>query len=72
MLARAPPAARGAAATSVPGALALPCDVLDHGQLSDAVNRTTLGAHDRLDIVVNNAGGPPPGSFDSTPPRMRG
>ena len=64
MLAR-DPERLAAAATSVPGALALPCDVLDHGQLSDAVNRT-VGAHDRLDIVVNNAGGPPPGSFDST------
>jgi 3-oxoacyl-[acyl-carrier protein] reductase len=54
------------AAESVPGALAIACDVRDRDALVDAVHRT-VSTHGRLDIVVNNAGGPPPGTFESTP-----
>ena len=41
-------------------------DVRDHEFLRRAVDET-VAARGRLDIVVNNAGGPPPGTFDSTP-----
>jgi 3-oxoacyl-[acyl-carrier protein] reductase len=65
MLARDPDRL-AAAAESVPGALAVPGDVRDLDALERAVNGT-VEARGRLDIVVNNAGGPPPGTFDSTP-----
>jgi 3-oxoacyl-[acyl-carrier protein] reductase len=48
------------------GTLALAGDVRDHDFLRRAVEDTVSG-RDRLDIVVNNAGGPPPGTFESTP-----
>jgi 3-oxoacyl-[acyl-carrier protein] reductase len=67
MLARDPERLR-AAAESVPGALAVAGDVRDLDALERAVART-VDAHARLDIVVNNAGGPPPGTFESTPPK---
>ena len=41
-------------------------DVRDHDLLRRVVDET-VAARGRLDIVVNNAGGPPPGTFDSTP-----
>ncbi|HEY3764325.1 MAG TPA: SDR family NAD(P)-dependent oxidoreductase, partial [Gaiellales bacterium] len=49
-----------------PGTLALAGDVRDAGFLQRAVDET-VAARGRLDIVVNNAGGPPPGTFDETP-----
>ena len=55
------------ARASVPGALACAGDVRDEGALERAVAET-VAARGRLDIVVNNAGGPPAGSFESTPP----
>jgi 3-oxoacyl-[acyl-carrier protein] reductase len=65
MLAR-DPERLAAAAMTVPGALAIACDVRDRDALLDAVNRT-VSARGRLDIVINNAGGPPPGTFETTP-----
>jgi 3-oxoacyl-[acyl-carrier protein] reductase len=56
-----------AAVGSVPGALAVAGDVRDLEALEQAVGQT-VEAHGRLDIIVNNAGGPPPGTFESTPP----
>ncbi|MGN6378625.1 MAG: SDR family oxidoreductase [Gaiellales bacterium] len=56
-----------AAAESVAGSLSVAGDVRDLEALEQAVQRT-MDAHGRLDIVVNNAGGPPPGTFESTPP----
>ena len=55
-----------AAAAGVSGALATPGDVRDEAALARAVSET-VAARGRLDIVVNNAGGPPPGTFQSTP-----
>ncbi len=55
-----------AAAAIDGGALALAGDVRDHGFLRRAVDET-VAARGRLDIVVNNAGGPPPGTFESIP-----
>lgn len=55
-----------AAAEIGPGTLALAGDVRDHDLLRRVVDET-VSARGRLDIVVNNAGGPPPGTFDSTP-----
>ncbi len=40
-------------------ALAVPCDVTERVQL-EALVRTTLDQFDRIDVVVNNAGGYPP------------
>jgi 3-oxoacyl-[acyl-carrier protein] reductase len=54
------------AAGSVAGALQVPGDVRNAAVLERAVEET-VRARGRLDIVVNNAGGPPPGTFDSTP-----
>src|SRR6478752_7017725 len=48
------------------GTLTLAGDVRDHDFLRRAVE-DTVSARGRLDIVVNNAGGPPPGTFESTP-----
>jgi 3-oxoacyl-[acyl-carrier protein] reductase len=48
------------------GTLTLAGDVRDHDFLRRAVEDTVSG-RGRLDIVVNNAGGPPPGTFESTP-----
>ena len=55
-----------AAAQIGPGTLAVSGDVRDHDLLRRVVDET-VAARGRLDIVVNNAGGPPPGTFDSTP-----
>ncbi len=54
------------AATTVPEAIAIAGDVRDRALLAQAVD-DTVAARGRLDIVINNAGGPPPGTFDSTP-----
>lgn len=50
-------------------ALAVPCDVMERGQLEHVVERTVaeLG---RIDVVVNNAGGTPPREFLRTSERM--
>jgi 3-oxoacyl-[acyl-carrier protein] reductase len=61
------PARLEQAASGVPGALAVAGDVRDAEALERAVERT-VAARGRLDIVVNNAGGPPAGSFESTAP----
>jgi 3-oxoacyl-[acyl-carrier protein] reductase len=55
------------AASGVEGALTVAGDVRDLSALEQAVERT-VAEHGRLDIVVNNAGGPPPGTFESTAP----
>ena len=51
---------------SVPGALAIAGDVRDRALCGRRVD-DTVAARGRLDIVINNAGGPPPGTFESTP-----
>jgi 3-oxoacyl-[acyl-carrier protein] reductase len=65
MLARTPERLEQAA-SGVEGAIAVAGDVRDRAALEQAVQRT-LAERGRLDIVVNNAGGPPPGTFESTP-----
>jgi 3-oxoacyl-[acyl-carrier protein] reductase len=65
MLARTPEKLEQAAA-GIPGAIAVPGDVRDLGALEQAVGRT-VQERGRLDIIINNAGGPPPGTFESTP-----
>jgi 3-oxoacyl-[acyl-carrier protein] reductase len=50
----------------VAGAIAIAGDVRDAALLERLVDET-VAARGRLDIVVNNAGGPPPGTFESTP-----
>jgi 3-oxoacyl-[acyl-carrier protein] reductase len=52
-------------AARIPGALAISGDVRDPAVLERLVD-DTVAARGRLDIVVNNAGGPPPGTFEST------
>jgi 3-oxoacyl-[acyl-carrier protein] reductase len=53
------------AAKDVPRSIAIPGDVRDLALLERAVSET-MSARGRLDIVVNNAGGPPTGTFDTT------
>jgi len=53
-------------AARIPGAIAISGDVRDPAVLERLVNET-VAARGRLDIVVNNAGGPPPGTFESIP-----
>ena len=53
-------------AACIPGALGIAGDVRDQALLQRLVD-DTVEARGRLDIVVNNAGGPPPGTFESTP-----
>ena len=55
-----------ASAARIPGAIAIAGDVRDAALLERLVDET-VAARGRLDIVVNNAGGPPPGTFESTP-----
>ncbi len=66
MLARDPERLASAAA-GIDGALTVAGDVRDLSALEQAVE-LTVGERGRLDIVVNNAGGPPPGTFESTAP----
>jgi 3-oxoacyl-[acyl-carrier protein] reductase len=54
------------AAAGVPGAIAIAGDVRSQDDLRRAVDET-VDKRGRLDIIVNNAGGPPPGTFESTP-----
>jgi 3-oxoacyl-[acyl-carrier protein] reductase len=54
------------AAQDVPRAITVAGDVRDQATLERAVNET-VSARGRLDIVVNNAGGPKPGTFETTP-----
>jgi 3-oxoacyl-[acyl-carrier protein] reductase len=55
------------AAEGIDGALTVAGDVRDLSALEQAVE-LTVAERGRLDIVVNNAGGPPPGTFESTAP----
>lgn len=64
MVARDPE--RLAAAAAPIDGLAVAGDVRDRDLQRRAVDGT-VAARGRLDIVVNNAGGPPTGTFDSTP-----
>ena len=50
----------------MPGSLTVAGDVRDDAALEQAVERT-VAERGRLDIIVNNAGGPPPGTFEATP-----
>src|SRR5947209_7267567 len=65
MLARTPDRLEQAAA-GVPNAITVAGDVRDQATIERAVEQT-VSQRGRLDIVVNNAGGPPPGTFESTP-----
>jgi 3-oxoacyl-[acyl-carrier protein] reductase len=71
MLARDPTrladAARDVAAAGGPPPLTVSGDVRDEDALRRAV-AATLESAGRLDIVVNNAGGPPPGTFEALAP----
>src|SRR3954447_46974 len=55
-----------AAASEIPGAMPVAGDGREEEALREVVERTAR-ERGRLDIVVNNAGGPPPGTFESTP-----
>jgi 3-oxoacyl-[acyl-carrier protein] reductase len=52
------------AAARIPGAIGIAGDVRYPALLQRLVDET-VAARGRLDIVVNNAGGPPPGTFES-------
>jgi 3-oxoacyl-[acyl-carrier protein] reductase len=65
MLARTPDRLEHAAA-GVADALTVAGDVRDQATIERAVEMT-VSERGRLDIIVNNAGGPPPGTFESTP-----
>ena len=65
MLARTPARLEQAAA-GVANAIPIAGDVRDQATIEQAVERTAA-ERGRLDIIVNNAGGPPPGTFESTP-----
>jgi 3-oxoacyl-[acyl-carrier protein] reductase len=65
MLARTPDRLEHAAA-GVANAITVAGDVRDQATIERAVERT-VSERGRLDIIVNNAGGPPPGTFESTP-----
>src|SRR5919206_1710491 len=52
-------------AARIRGSIAVAGDVRDPAVLERLVNETVAG-RGRLDIVVNNAGGPPAGTFEST------
>ena len=54
------------AAEGVDGAMTVAGDVRDGVTLERLVERT-VAERGRLDIVVNNAGGPPAGTFETTP-----
>jgi 3-oxoacyl-[acyl-carrier protein] reductase len=56
------------AAQGVAGALTVAGDVRDAKTLERLVEHT-VAERGRLDIVVNNAGGPPAGTFETTPRR---
>src|ERR671937_861840 len=64
--ARTPDRLETAAAEIGPETLAIAGDVRDYDLLRRLVDET-VAARGRLDIVVNNAGGPPPGTFETTP-----
>src|SRR3954452_22086354 len=51
------------AASSVPGAGASAGDVRDQAAMERAL-KATIDRRGRLDILINNAGGPPGGSFE--------
>lgn len=53
----------------VEGASFVPCDVRDADQVSQLVNGI-VAEHDRLDVVVNNAGGAPFALADKASPRF--
>jgi len=65
MLARTPDRLERAA-DGVANAVTVAGDVRDQDTIERAVERT-VSERGRLDIIVNNAGGPPPGTFESTP-----
>ena len=55
-----------ATAASVPGAVASAGDVRDQAAMERAV-KATIDRRGRLDILINNAGGPPAGTFEELP-----
>jgi len=54
------------AAASVPGAVASAGDVRDQAAMERAL-KATIDRRGRLDILINNAGGPPAGTFEELP-----
>jgi len=54
------------AASSVPGAVASAGDVRDQAAMERAL-KATIDRRGRLDILINNAGGPPAGTFEELP-----
>lgn len=49
--------------------LALPCDVADPEQITAFAERVAA-TYGRVDVLVNNGGGPPPGTFDTLDDRQ--